>query len=52
MGLQIGVGFIGAAIAGVVVGKTKKFEEVTKIGFCLTSIAVVGFSLVSQTKYK
>ncbi|XP_007953964.2 solute carrier family 49 member A3 [Orycteropus afer afer] len=46
--LFIVFGFLGALILGMYVDRTKHFTEVTKIGFCLTSMACVGFAVVSQ----
>ncbi|XP_041371092.1 solute carrier family 49 member A3-like [Gigantopelta aegis] len=34
--LMIGLGVVGAATAGIICDKTKRFEEVTKISFALT----------------
>ncbi len=49
--LLIGLGVIGAAIAGVFVDKTKKFEEVEKIGFCMTALSAIFFALVSYLRF-
>lgn len=46
--LMIGGGIIGAAIAGVFVDKTKKFEEVAKISFAMAALAGVAFTEVSD----
>jgi len=43
----IGAGCIGAAIAGVIVDKTKRFMEVTKIGYAVAVAALVVFAIVS-----
>nr|CAB3263800.1 major facilitator superfamily domain-containing protein 7-like [Phallusia mammillata] len=42
----IGVGFIGAGIAGVIVDKTKRFTEVTKLGFLIAVLALVAFAIL------
>ena len=44
--LMIGVGVVGAAIAGAIVDYTKKFEEVAKVAFAFASLSAVFFSLV------
>ncbi|XP_064142160.1 solute carrier family 49 member A3 isoform X3 [Loxodonta africana] len=46
--LFITFGFLGALCLGRYVDRTKHFTEVTKIGFCLTSMACVAFAVVSQ----
>ncbi|CAG5127238.1 unnamed protein product, partial [Candidula unifasciata] len=41
--LMIAVGAVGAVIAGFIADKTKKFAEVTKIGFCLSALCGIAF---------
>uniref|UniRef100_H2Y906 Major facilitator superfamily (MFS) profile domain-containing protein n=1 Tax=Ciona savignyi TaxID=51511 RepID=H2Y906_CIOSA len=41
----IGSGFVGSGIAGVIVDKTKRFIEVTKIGFAIGVSALVVFAI-------
>ncbi|XP_064142167.1 solute carrier family 49 member A3 isoform X9 [Loxodonta africana] len=43
--LFITFGFLGALCLGRYVDRTKHFTEVTKIGFCLTSMACVAFAV-------
>ncbi len=38
---------VGALIAGLVVDKYKKFEEVAKIGFAMTCLSFIVFAVVS-----
>ncbi|XP_064142165.1 solute carrier family 49 member A3 isoform X7 [Loxodonta africana] len=44
--LFITFGFLGALCLGRYVDRTKHFTEVTKIGFCLTSMACVAFAVI------
>ncbi|XP_064142159.1 solute carrier family 49 member A3 isoform X2 [Loxodonta africana] len=44
--LFITFGFLGALCLGRYVDRTKHFTEVTKIGFCLTSMACVAFAVM------
>ncbi|XP_027692269.1 solute carrier family 49 member A3-like [Vombatus ursinus] len=46
--LFIVFGIIGAFVLGLFVDRTKLFTEVTKVGFCLTTLATIAFALVSQ----
>ncbi|XP_006893705.1 PREDICTED: major facilitator superfamily domain-containing protein 7 [Elephantulus edwardii] len=48
--LFIVFGLLGALGLGLYVDRTKHFTEATKIGFCLTSMACVAFSVVSQLR--
>ena len=47
--LLIGVGVVGAGIAGVFVDKTKKFEEVTKFCYALAAVSAAFFAIVSRS---
>lgn len=40
-------GIAGAAALALIVDKTKKFTEATKISMCLTALAAIAFLLVS-----
>lgn len=40
---MIAIGAAGAVIAGVIVDKTRRFAEVTKIGFCLSTLCSIVF---------
>ncbi|XP_077969792.1 solute carrier family 49 member A3-like [Styela clava] len=42
----IGAGLVGAAIAGLVVDKTKRYMEVTKVCFAVASLTLIAFSIV------
>lgn len=46
--LFIAAGVIGAAVAGVIVDKSKKFEEVAKIGVSFMALAAIVFALVGS----
>lgn len=37
-------GFVGAPVSGIIVDRTKKFEEVMKISFSLAILAGIGFA--------
>uniref|UniRef100_A0A2C9KD64 Major facilitator superfamily (MFS) profile domain-containing protein n=1 Tax=Biomphalaria glabrata TaxID=6526 RepID=A0A2C9KD64_BIOGL len=41
--LMIAFGIVGAFVAGLIADKTKKFSEVTKIGFCLSTLFSIAF---------
>jgi len=43
---MIGVGALGSVIAGIFVDKTKRFEEVVKVCWCLSCLFGVGFAQV------
>nr|XP_014352778.1 PREDICTED: major facilitator superfamily domain-containing protein 7 [Latimeria chalumnae] len=43
-------GIFGAFFLGLFVDRTKMFVEATKITFCLTALASIGFALVSQMR--
>lgn len=43
-GIMIGLGIIGSLVAGVIVDKTKRFEEVAKICFSVSSLANLFFA--------
>ncbi|XP_069564053.1 solute carrier family 49 member A3 [Brachyistius frenatus] len=45
--LFIVFGIVGAGLLGLYVDKSKKFIEVTKINFCLSTLSTVAFSVVS-----
>jgi len=45
-GTMIGVGIFGSLVCGLVVDKTKKFEEVAKICFCLSSLSNLLFAVL------
>ena len=47
--LLIGVGVVGAGIAGVFVDKTQKFEEVTKFCYALAAVSAAFFAIVSRS---
>lgn len=42
----IGAGLVGAAVAGLIVDKTKRYMEVTKGCFAIASLALIAFSVV------
>jgi len=42
----IGFGFVGSAIAGVIVDHTKRFTEIVKIGFAVAILALVAFAVL------
>lgn len=46
--LFIVFGIVGAGALGLIVDKTKKFTEATKINMCLTALAAIAFSVVSM----
>ena len=46
--LMIGFGIVGAGAAGTYIDRTKKFEEVMKLGFAGAAISAVAFALVSN----
>ena len=43
---MIGVGALGAVVAGIYVDKTKRFEEVVKVCWCLSVLFGIGFTQV------
>ncbi len=45
-GAMIVSGILGSGIAGVVLDKTKKFEETAKVCFTLSTVANIGFVLI------
>ncbi|XP_059142550.1 solute carrier family 49 member A3-like [Physella acuta] len=48
--LMIGLGAVGAFIAGFIADKTKKFAEVTKIGFCLSTLCGIAFAQLARLR--
>ncbi|CAL1538983.1 unnamed protein product [Lymnaea stagnalis] len=48
--LMIAAGAVGAVIAGVIADKTKKFSEVTKIGFCLSTLCGIAFVQMARLR--
>ncbi|CAK8677998.1 unnamed protein product [Clavelina lepadiformis] len=48
----IGAGFVGSAIAGVFVDKTKRFTEVTKVCYALAVVALVVFAVMHNKPYQ
>ncbi|XP_074641189.1 solute carrier family 49 member A3-like isoform X1 [Tubulanus polymorphus] len=46
--LMVGCGILGAGLAGLIVDKTKKFEEVAKIAFLLSALSSIVFSVISK----
>ncbi|GFO44746.1 major facilitator superfamily domain-containing protein 7-like [Plakobranchus ocellatus] len=48
--LMIGFGAIGAVVAGLIADKTRKFAEVTKIGFCCSVLAGIAFTQLSRIR--
>ncbi|KAK1789337.1 hypothetical protein P4O66_015272, partial [Electrophorus voltai] len=48
--LFIVFGVIGAAFLSLLVDKTKRFTEATKISMCLTSLSCTAFAVVSQMR--
>ncbi|WAR22401.1 S49A3-like protein [Mya arenaria] len=46
--LMIGVGSIGAVFAGLYVDRTKRFEEVVKFCWCLSTVFGIAFTQVSR----
>ncbi|KAK6298995.1 hypothetical protein J4Q44_G00305050 [Coregonus suidteri] len=49
-GLFIVFGIVGAGFLGLYVDKTKKFTEATKVNMCLSALACIAFSVVSQMR--
>ena len=47
-GIMILSGIIGSLIAGIIVDKTKKFEEVAKICFCMSCVANIFFTIIQN----
>ena len=45
--LIIVFGIIGAGIAGVIVDKTRKFEQVAKVCMCVSAVFMIVFTVVS-----
>lgn len=45
--LFIVFGIVGAGALGLIVDKTKRFTEATKINMCLTALASIAFAVVS-----
>lgn len=43
---MIGTGAIGAVFAGIYVDRTKRFEELVKVCWCLSCLFAVAFSQV------
>ena len=43
---MIGVGAVGAVLAGLYVDRTKRFEEVVKVGWSLAVLFGIGFTQV------
>ncbi|KAK3799318.1 hypothetical protein RRG08_048825 [Elysia crispata] len=48
--LMIAFGAVGAVIAGLIADKTRKFEEVTKIGFCCSVLGGIAFSQLARMR--
>ncbi|XP_012938860.1 solute carrier family 49 member A3 [Aplysia californica] len=48
--LMIAAGAVGAVIAGVIADKTRKFSEVTKLGFVFSNLA--GIAFVQLARYR
>ncbi|XP_055499704.1 solute carrier family 49 member A3 isoform X1 [Leucoraja erinacea] len=46
--LFIVFGILGAFVIGIYVDRTRNFMETTKINFCITALACIGFALVSR----
>lgn len=46
--LFIVFGIVGAGALGLIVDKTKRFTEATKINMCLTALASIAFAVVSE----
>jgi FLVCR family MFS transporter 7 len=46
--LMFGIGLVGAGLAAIIVDKTKKFEEVAKIGLTLSTVALCAFFVVCK----
>jgi FLVCR family MFS transporter 7 len=47
-GIMIFSGIVGSLIAGIIVDKTKRFEEVAKICFCMTCISNIFFTIIQS----
>ena len=45
-GAMIVCGLVGCIVAGVVLDKTKKFEEISKLCFCMCSLACIFFTII------
>ncbi|XP_035665722.1 solute carrier family 49 member A3-like [Branchiostoma floridae] len=41
---------VGAAVAGILVDKTKRFQEVVKVGFAGAAVALLGLSFLSRQR--
>ncbi|RUS84086.1 hypothetical protein EGW08_008125 [Elysia chlorotica] len=48
--LMIAFGAVGAVVAGLIADKTRKFEEVTKIGFCLSVLGGIAFTQMARMR--
>eukprot|EP00058_Branchiostoma_floridae_P023403 XP_002608893.1 hypothetical protein BRAFLDRAFT_85549 [Branchiostoma floridae] len=48
--LMIICGVVGAAVAGILVDKTKRFQEVVKVGFAGAAVALLGLSFLSRQR--
>ncbi|GFS09373.1 major facilitator superfamily domain-containing protein 7-like [Elysia marginata] len=48
--LMIASGTVGAVIAGLIADKTRKFEEVTKIGFSCSVLAGIAFTQLARMR--
>ena len=49
--LMIAFGAVGAVIAGVIADKTRKFAEVTKIGFVISILAGIAFVQLARYRF-
>jgi MFS transporter, FLVCR family, MFS-domain-containing protein 7 len=47
-GIMILSGIIGSLVAGIIVDKTKRFEEVAKICFCMSCLANIFFTIIQN----
>ncbi|CAH1258649.1 MFSD7 [Branchiostoma lanceolatum] len=48
--LMIICGVVGAGVAGILVDKTKRFQEVVKVGFAGAALALLGLSFLSRQR--
>lgn len=46
--LMIALGSVGAVVAGIIVDKTRRFGEVAKIGFILSTLFGIAFTQVKN----
>ena len=47
-GIMISSGIVGSLISGIIVDKTKRFEETAKICFCMSCVANIFFTIIQE----